>query len=103
LRGLHTFLRVAGADAQRGITTIGSVRTGIELLVAAPLQRRADVHKGVTLDLERAVGVAAVFDGSGLNTSESTSEGLEVVLAADGASEGEGEEREGDEGLHVDD
>jgi hypothetical protein len=106
----HTLLRRALADAQSCIATVRGIRTSIELLVAAPLQRSADVHEGVTLDLKFAVDDTGIGDGGSSDTTKCAGEGLEVgssLTTSRGRESGRAEsgcdERGDDKGrLHVD-
>jgi hypothetical protein len=99
-RDIHTLLRRALADVQSRIASVRSIRTSIELLVAAPRQRSPNVPKGVSFDLELAVGDTGVGYGGSGDATECTGEGLEVGagLAASGGGEGGRAESGGDEG-----
>jgi len=106
-----TLLSRAIAHAQRSIAAISCVCASIELLVATPLESSANVHEGVTLDLEWTVGVARILDGSGGDATKCGGEGLKVAagLAALGGESSGRAECGGDEGcdddrgLHFDD
>jgi hypothetical protein len=99
-RDIHTLLRRALADIQSRIASVRSIRTSIELLVAAPRQRSRNVPKGVSFDLELAVGDTGVGYGGSGDATECAGEGLEVGagLAASGGGEGGRAESGGDEG-----
>lgn len=75
----RTLLRRAGAHTQGSIATICGVCTGVELLVAAPLQSSSNVHEGVALHLKWAIGVSRILNGSSGDTAERCSKGLEVA------------------------
>lgn len=87
------------------IPSIRLVRTSIELLVTAPLQRCTQVHKGIALDRKRTRIVSRVQDRSRSNAAERAGEGLRVGLTrldGEGAGAG-GSDEEGEEGseLHL--
>jgi hypothetical protein len=101
-----TLLRTALCRAKSRIPTIRLVRTRIELLITAPLQRRANVHKGVTLDAERAFGITRIHNRGRSDATERACERLAVCLAGQDGCGGRGREGEGDDGseeLHGDD
>jgi hypothetical protein len=90
-----TLLRSALGSRERRFAGISHIRTGVELLIAAPLQRGANVDESVTLDRERAARVARVQDGRRSDATERAGEGLRVCLAGqDGGGRGAKEERE---------
>lgn len=78
--GLTLLLRARG-HADGLVAAVGLVRARVELLVAAALERGAEVHERVALDLELAVWVARVGDGRRGDAGERAREGLEVALA----------------------
>jgi hypothetical protein len=103
----HTFLSRAISYLESSTSAISSVGARIELLIAAPLQRSPDVHKGVILDLELAIGDSRIHNRGGSDTAQCSSKGLEVASSLtalwrrDGRTENCGEEGGDDNrGLH---
>lgn len=99
-----TLLRSALLRRKVRIASVGLVGAGVELLVTAPLQRSANVHKRVALDRERAVLVSRVKDGSGGNATKRAGERLRVCLAdSKGVDAGSAEkDKKGGGELHLD-
>lgn len=73
-----TFLTLALRRRKSGLPSICRIRTRIELLIAASLQRSTQVHKRVALDLEGTLHVSRVNDGGGRNAAEGTGERLGI-------------------------
>jgi hypothetical protein len=97
-----TLLRSALLSRERSISSVRLVRTSIELLITAPLQRSTNVHKRITLNRERALCVSGIEDRRGLDAAERAVEGLRVSLAGlDSKRAGAGDEEEDSSELHL--
>jgi hypothetical protein len=95
----HTFLGRAISYLECSTSTVGSVGTGIELLITASLEGSPDVHEGVILDLELAVGDSRIHNRSGSDAAQSSSKGLEVASSLTALRRGNGRtENRGNEG-----
>jgi hypothetical protein len=100
-----TLLLIASPNTQCRITSIRSICTSIELLIAAPLQRSSNIHECVAFDGEGALGIARVLDRSGCDAAEGAGEGLKIGSGGDsaGGRKEDGEESGEDDGsLHFD-